>query len=84
LSAAAQHGREIFLNQVQPACGVCHALKDAGSQGAVGPNLDQPHPSLANVKQVITQGVGIMPAYGGQLNSQEIDALAGYVFEASR
>ena len=84
LSAAAQRGREIFLNQVQPACGVCHALKDAGSQGAVGPNLDQPHPSLANVKQAITQGVGIMPAYGGQLNSQEIDALAGYVFEASR
>ena len=84
LSAVAQRGREIFLNGALPGCGVCHALSDAGSQGAVGPNLDQLHPSLASVKQAITQGVGVMPAFGGQLNAQEIDALAAYVFEASR
>ena len=84
LSAAAQRGRDIFLNGVQPGCGVCHALDDAGVQGAVGPNLDQLHPSLANIKQAVSQGVGIMPAFGSQLNSQEIDALATYVFEASR
>ena len=84
LSPVAQRGREIFLNQAQPGCGVCHTSKDAGSQGAVGPKFNQLKPSLANVKQAVTQGVGIMPAYGGQLNSQEINALATYVFEASR
>lgn len=84
LSATAQRGRDIFLNGVQPGCGVCHALEDSGAQGAVGPNLDQLHPSLANVKQAVTQGVGIMPAFGSQLSSQEIDALSAYVFEASR
>ena len=84
LSSAAQRGRDIFLNGVQPGCGVCHALEDAGVQGAVGPNLDQLHPSLANVKQAVSQGVGIMPAFGSQLNSQEIDALSAYVFEAAR
>jgi len=84
LSPAAQRGREIFLNRAQPGCGVCHAFVEPGSQGAVGPDLNQLQPSLTNVKQAVTQGVGIMPAYGGQLNSQEVDALAAYVFEASR
>lgn len=84
LSPAAQRGRKIFLNQAQPGCGVCHAFAEAGSEGAVGPNLDQLHPSLASVKQAVTQGVGIMPAYAGQLNQQEIDALSAYVFETSR
>jgi len=32
----------------------------------------------------MTQGVGAMPAYGGQLSTHEVDALAAYVFEATR
>ncbi len=36
------------------------------------------------LRSAITQGVGAMPAYGGQLSTEEVDALAAYVFEASR
>ena len=32
-------GKQIFL--VKAGCGSCHTLKDAGSTGTVGPNLDQ-------------------------------------------
>ena len=84
LSATAQRGRELFLTKAQPGCGVCHTLNDAGAQGAVGPNLNQLQPSLSSVRQSVSQGVGIMPAYGDQLNSQELDALATYVFETTR
>jgi mono/diheme cytochrome c family protein len=35
-SADKTRGKEIF----QQKCGACHALADAGTQGAVGPNLD--------------------------------------------
>ena len=29
------------LKTAQPACALCHALKDVGSEAEVGPNLDE-------------------------------------------
>lgn len=84
LSAEGRRGRDLFLNKAQPNCGVCHALADADAQGAVGPNLNQLQPTLEQVQQAVNQGVGVMPAFGGQLSSGEIEALATYVFEATR
>lgn len=84
LSEQALKGKELFMNKAQPGCGICHSLTAANAQGVVGPNLDSLQPSLEQVRNAVVQGVGAMPAYGGQLNSAEIEALAAFVFEASR
>ena len=39
-------GKQVFASA---GCGGCHTLKDAGSTGNVGPNLDQLKPSAATV-----------------------------------
>ena len=84
LSPDALAGKALFTSGTQPGCGVCHTLADAGSTGAVGPNLDSLDPSLARVETAIKNGVGIMPAFGGQLSATEIAALAAYVNETTR
>jgi mono/diheme cytochrome c family protein len=84
LSAKALQVKDIYLAKAQPNCGVCHALAGAGSQGAVGPNLNVLKPTEAQVAQAISQGVGIMPSFGAQLSSDEIAALAAYVAETTR
>jgi mono/diheme cytochrome c family protein len=84
LSAQAKQGKDIYLAKAQPNCGVCHALADAGSQGAVGPNLNVLKPTEAQVAQAVSQGVGVMPSFGAQLSKEEIAALAAYVAETTR
>lgn len=84
LSDQALQGKNIFSAKAQPGCGVCHSLKDANAQGVVGPSFDTLKPSLTQLRSAIRQGVGAMPAYGGQLSNEEVEALAAYVFEASR
>ena len=84
LSDQAAAGKAIFDSQAQPGCGVCHSLAASNARGVVGPNLDTLKPGLAQLRNAINQGVGAMPAYGGQLSSADIDALAAYVFEASQ
>lgn len=84
LSDQALLGKTIFTAKAQPGCGVCHSLEDAKAQGVVGPSFNTLKPSLAQLRSAITQGVGAMPAYGGQLSTDEVEALAAYVFEASR
>jgi mono/diheme cytochrome c family protein len=39
---------------------------------------------MAQVRSAVSQGVGAMPAYGGQLTSAEIEALAAYVVESTQ
>lgn len=82
LSPLGAEGRDIFMAQAQPGCGVCHTLMDAGSAGAVGPNLNNLKPTAEQVFAAVTQGVGAMPAYGAQLSETERRALAAYVAEA--
>ena len=84
LSDKALEGKQLFLQQAQPGCGVCHSLADANARGVVGPNLNQLSPSLLQVESAVAQGVGAMPAYGAQLTETEIAALAAYVVEATR
>jgi mono/diheme cytochrome c family protein len=69
-------GKEIFL---QAGCANCHTLKDAGSTGTVGPNLDQAKPSKALAVDRVTNGKGGMPPFKGQLTAKQIDAVAAYV-----
>jgi outer membrane protein assembly factor BamB len=60
-------------------CASCHTLAAAKATGAVGPNLDQLKPSKAAVVAKVTNGGGGMPAFGGRLSPEQIDAIAAYV-----
>ena len=70
-------GLEIFNNKAQ--CGMCHTLQAAGSKGQIGINLDKLKPLMAQVVLVVTNGNGVMPAFGGILSSEEIEAVAYFV-----
>ncbi len=74
--AAAPDGKQVFASA---GCGSCHTLKDAGSSGTVGPNLDQLKPSEARVAHQVEVGGGAMPSFKGQLSAAEIKAVAKYV-----
>ena len=76
-------GRRLFLTGAMPACSLCHTLKDAGSEGSVGPVLDELKPDAARVANVLRNGLGNMPSYRATLSSEQIDALAHYVSRAS-
>lgn len=78
-----EQGRDVFMNQAQPACSICHTLKDAGAAGQIGPNLDVLAPTQAQVVSAVTQGVGVMPAFSGALSAEQIDAVAYYVSQVS-
>jgi DMSO/TMAO reductase YedYZ molybdopterin-dependent catalytic subunit/mono/diheme cytochrome c family protein len=84
LSEAGQRGRALFTADAEPPCGVCHTLADAGTQGVVGPNLNQLAPDAARVTQALQNGVGTMPAYKDRLTPQQLSDLAAYVTEATR
>jgi mono/diheme cytochrome c family protein len=69
-------GKAVFASA---GCGSCHALADAGATGAIGPNLDDSKPDTALVSARVTEGMGAMPAFAGQLSDEEIAAVAAYV-----
>ena len=69
-------GKQVF---VSAGCGGCHTLKDAGSTGNVGPNLDQLKPSEATVDHQVQVGGGAMPSFKGQLTPAQIQSVAAYV-----
>jgi cbb3-type cytochrome c oxidase subunit III len=60
-------------------CGSCHVLADAGTTGAVGPNLDESKPTLERAVRQIRAGGAGMPAFGGRLTDEQIQALAEYI-----
>ena len=74
-------GLKVFNNKAQ--CGMCHTLQAAGSEGQIGTNLDQLKPLMAQVIAAVTNGIGVMPSFEGMLSSEEIDAVAYYVFEST-
>lgn len=80
--AVLKQGKEIFLTKAVPACAVCHTLADAGSAGAIGPDLDELKPSLEAVTKAIHEGVGVMPSFAATLSEDEINAVAAYVVHA--
>jgi mono/diheme cytochrome c family protein len=71
-------GKEVYTELAQPQCGICHTLKDAGSEGELGPSLDELKPSEAQVRVAVSGGVGAMPAFEN-LTQEQIDAVAAYV-----
>ena len=62
-------------------CAACHVLKAAGSEGNIGPNLDTVTMTVESVKEMVTYGLGVMPAFGegGILTKEEIEIVSQYV-----
>src|SRR5919198_1203002 len=69
-------GKQVFLSA---GCTSCHTLKDAGSTGTVGPNLDDAKPPYDLVIDRVTNGMGGMPSFKGQLSTKQIQDVAKYV-----
>jgi cytochrome c6 len=80
--AQEDEGRKLFTG-VTPACALCHRLKDAGAEGAIGPSLDELKPDAARVVKALRSGVGNMPAFP-HLTEAQVQALARYVEQAAR
>jgi mono/diheme cytochrome c family protein len=80
LEGDAAAGKDLYASN---GCGSCHTLADAGSSGAVGPNLDQAKPGYELAVTRLTNGKGGMPAFGEQLEPQQIADLAQYLVEST-
>ena len=76
-------GKKLFTTAT-PACALCHTLKDAGSEGAIGPIFDELQPDAARVSKALHDGLGAMPSFKETLTEEQIAALALYVSKASR
>jgi len=72
-------GLEIF-NEIA-GCSGCHILKAADSEGNIGPNLDMVSLTEDYVREMVTYGLGVMPAYGEEniLTKEQIDIVSFYV-----
>lgn len=85
-------GKGIFASA---GCGTCHTLQDAGTSGAVGPNLDEVlkgkdadfiHESIVNPDAEIADGFepGLMPqTYGDQFDDKQVSDLVAYLADAT-
>ena len=78
-----EQGRQLFMQKAIPACALCHALKAAGSEGAVGPSLDELKPDAARVAKALRDGIGQMPSYKSTLSEAQILSVAAYVSQAA-
>ncbi len=72
-------GLEIFNETA--GCAGCHILKAAGAEGNIGPNLDTVNVTKEYIIEIVTWGLGVMPAYGeeGILTKEEIEIVSFYV-----
>ena len=75
-------GLDVYKNKAM--CGTCHSLEAAGSDGQIGPSLDMLKPKMSQVINAVTNGIGVMPPWDGILTSEEIEAVAYYVFESTK
>ena len=74
-------GLEVFNNKAQ--CGLCHTLEAADSDSQIGPNLDQLKPQTELIIYTVSNGIGVMPAFRDILTTEEIEAVAHYVFNST-
>jgi mono/diheme cytochrome c family protein len=81
LEGDASAGEAIYADN---GCGSCHVLEAAGSSGNIGPNLDESQPDFELVVDRVTNGSGAMPAFGDQLEPQQIADVAAYVVESTQ
>jgi mono/diheme cytochrome c family protein len=83
-AGAAAEGKKIFASGTTPSCATCHALRDAGATGNIGPDLDVLKPDAARVRNAVQKGFENMPAFGHVLSAAQVDAVAQYVEQATK
>jgi mono/diheme cytochrome c family protein len=74
-------GSEVFASA---GCGGCHTLQAAGSEGTVGPDLDELEPEYDDAVEQITEGGGGMPAFRDDLTRKQIEDVAAFVVESTK
>ena len=74
-------GLDVYNNKAM--CGSCHTLSTTGSTGKIGPNLDVLKPQIPQIILAVTNGIGVMPPFGGMLSFEEIEAVAYFVSTSS-
>jgi mono/diheme cytochrome c family protein len=78
--SSSETGVDVFAGA---GCGGCHTLAAADATGTVGPSLDQTQLTTDQIAEVVANGRGTgMPAFSGQLDEDEIAAVAAYVSES--
>ncbi len=79
-SGDATAGKQVFETA---GCTSFHTLADAGATGTVGPNLDEAKPPAELVVDRVTNGMGAMPPFSGQLSAEQINDVVAYVVNAT-
>ena len=72
----ASKGKAVFASA---GCGGCHTFEAAGSNGSVGPNLDDADVSFDAAVAQVENGGGGMPPFKDRLSEQEIADVAAFV-----
>jgi cbb3-type cytochrome c oxidase subunit III len=80
-AVGAGDGKSIFASA---GCGSCHTFQAAGSNGTIGPNLDESKPPFELAIERITNGMGQMPPFRESLSDDQIRAVAEFVSSADR
>jgi len=76
LSAEEQRGRDLFVEN----CGTCHTLEAAGTDGSIGPNLDEAQVDQQDMLDTIAEGPGQMPS--NLVSGEDARAVAKFVANA--
>jgi cytochrome c6 len=81
-AAAIAAGKKLFKSN----CASCHTLKEAGTHGTVGPNLDKLKLTLPKIENQVTNGGRFMPPFGisagGSLTAAKVKEVAEFVYSA--
>lgn len=81
--ATMELGKKVFTELAEPHCALCHALKDAGSEGEIGPVLDELELTEEKVEKAVRGGLGVMPAFEEKLTDEQIKAVSQYVTQVA-
>ncbi len=66
----------------QYGCSACHLFSDGGGTGHIGPALDgNSGLSVDYVEQIVSNGQGAMPSFGGMVSEEELHTLSRYIVE---
>ena len=82
-AGAMERGKTLFTTGAVPACAICHTLADAGSEGAIGPDLDELKPGKDVILKVLKEGMGAMPSFAETMSEADMQAVADYVVSAT-
>ena len=81
--AAQEDEGKLFKGDASPPCAMCHTLKDAGAEGAVGSFARRTQARCRARGEGGENGIGQMPAFP-QLTEAQMQALARYIEQATR